>query len=130
MQDQFGGDFRGARGARLAVLADDLDRIGLAADLQARLEDFVDLIDDEAVGFAEAGERAGLRAHMPDLDGLRLGVGRDHAQHCRRRERAEAARDHGAAIDAGAGRRRYRCRTWNFRTVTHSVLLFRDHAWI
>ena len=61
-QDQLGGDFRGARAARLAVLADDLHRIGLAAALQPGLQDVVHLIEDEAVGFAEAGERPGLRA--------------------------------------------------------------------
>jgi hypothetical protein len=102
-RDQLGGDFRGARAARLTVFADDLDLIGVAAALQPRFEDLVHLVDDEPIALAETGERPGLRADVPDLDRLRLRVGGDHAQDGGRRERADAARDHRAAIDAGAG---------------------------
>src|ERR1700738_2714684 len=49
----------GAQSARLAVLADELDRIGLAPDRDALREDAAHLLEDEGVGFPEAGERTG-----------------------------------------------------------------------
>src|SRR5271167_5090744 len=55
-QDQFRRDLGGAVAGGLAVLGDDLDRVGLAAADEALGEDAVDLFEDEAVGFAEAGE--------------------------------------------------------------------------
>src|SRR5262249_34544572 len=81
----------------LAVLADDLHRIGLPADLEALGKDAAHLLEDERVSFAEAGERTGARADMADLDRARLGVGRNDAQHRRRRNGSEPGLDHGAA---------------------------------
>ncbi len=51
----------GAVAGRLAVLGDDLHRIGLAAADEALRKNAVDLFEDEAVGLAEAGQRPGLR---------------------------------------------------------------------
>ena len=96
-EDQLGGHLGGAAAARLAVLGDDLHRIAPSADAQAGGEQAAHLIEDEAVGLAEAGERAGLRADVPDLDGARLGTGRDHAQHRRRGKGAEPGLHHGTA---------------------------------
>jgi hypothetical protein len=84
--DQFGGDFGGAAAARLAVLGDDLDLVGLAAALQALAEDAAHLIEDEGVGLAEAGERTGARADVADLDDLGLGARRIGVEQRRRRD--------------------------------------------
>jgi len=81
----------------LAVLADDLDRIGLAADRQALGEDAAHLLEDEGVGFPEAGERAGARAHMADLDRAGLRIGGNDPQHRGRRDGADADLDERAA---------------------------------
>ena len=45
-------------GIGLAVLDDDLDVDGLAAELEAALHRFEKALDDEVVGLAEGGERA------------------------------------------------------------------------
>ena len=92
VQDQFGRDFRRASAARLAVPARDLDRVGFAADRNSFRQDAAHLIEDEAVGLAKTGERAGLWADMPDPDGSRLRIRRNDAQHRWRRQRAETAR--------------------------------------
>src|SRR5205814_1839449 len=51
-QDQLGCDFRRARAARLAILADDLDRIGFAAALKPLAQKSSDLVENEPVRFA------------------------------------------------------------------------------
>src|SRR5262249_61770587 len=86
--NELGGVLGGAAAARLAVLADDLDLVGALAALPALGQDAADLLEDEAVGFAEARERTRLRADVTDLDDAALGVGRDHPQHRRRRDGA------------------------------------------
>jgi hypothetical protein len=63
--------------------------IGAPAALQAGRENGAHLLQDEAVGFAETRERPGLRADMPDLDHLALGIGGNCAQHRRRRQGAD-----------------------------------------
>src|SRR5262249_28389226 len=100
-EDELGGDLGGAAAARLAVLADDLDLVGAPAALPTLGQDPGALFEDEAVGFAEARERTGLRADVTDLDDAALGVGRDHLQHRRRRNGAEAGADERSARDAG-----------------------------
>src|SRR5262249_21511014 len=98
-QDQFGCDLRSPRAARLTVLADDFDLIGLAAAFQAFRQKAPDLVEDEAVGFAEPGERTGAWTDVADLDDFRLRLGRDRAQHRRRCQHAETARYDGAPVD-------------------------------
>ena len=56
----------------LAVLDDDFDRHGRAADLDAGLGRFLEIGDDEVVGFGEGGERPGVRADIAELDRARL----------------------------------------------------------
>src|SRR4029453_14427215 len=58
----------GPVGVRLAVLDQDLDRVGGAADLQAVLERRADALEDEVVGLAEAGQGTGLGADVAELD--------------------------------------------------------------
>ena len=65
-------------------------------------ENAAHLLEDEAVGLAEAGERAGARADVADLDDAALGVGRDHPQHGGRRHGAEAGADERAPRNARA----------------------------
>src|SRR5262252_8952105 len=91
----------GAAAARLAVLADDLDLIGTPAALQALGQDAADLFEDETVGFAEARERTRLGADVTDLDDAALSVGRNHPQHRRRRDGAEAGAHQRSARNAG-----------------------------
>src|SRR5215813_14833818 len=100
-EDELGGDLGGAAAARLAVLADDLDLVGTPAALQTLGQDAADLFEDEAVRFAEARERTRLRADVPDLDDAALRVGRNHPQHRRRRDGAEAGADERSARNAG-----------------------------
>src|SRR5262249_32303578 len=88
-QDKLGGHLGRAAAARLAVFADDLHLIGAAADLQALAENAAHLLEDEAVGLAEAGGWAGFRADVPDLDDAALGIGRNDAQHRRRSNGAD-----------------------------------------
>src|SRR5262249_57753251 len=68
-QDQLGSAFRAPCPARLAFFANNLARKSLPAALQAFCHDRPDLIEDESVGFAESGQRAGTRTDMTDLDG-------------------------------------------------------------
>jgi hypothetical protein len=96
-EDQIVGDFRSAVAARLAVLADDLHRISLAAADKARSENAAHSLEDEIVGLAEARQRPRARADMADLDDAALGVDRDDPQHCGCRQRAQAAGDNPAA---------------------------------
>ena len=70
-------------------LADDLHRIGAPAALQAVGQNAAHLLEDEAVGLAEARERTGARADVADLDHAALRVGGDHPQHRRRRDGAD-----------------------------------------
>src|SRR5207302_3048042 len=74
-EDQLGGDLGGTAAARLAVLADDLDLVRATATLHALRQDAADLLEDESVSLAEAGERTRLRADVADLDDPALGVG-------------------------------------------------------
>src|SRR5262249_12284156 len=83
-------------GIGLAVLGDDLDLKSLAAGGNVLVEDLFDLAEDVGIGLAEAGERTGARANMADLDDATLSMGRNDPQHRRRRNRAEAGRDHAA----------------------------------
>ena len=55
-------------GIGLGVLVDDLDVVGLAADGEALGERLAGEFEHVAVGFAEAGERAGARADEADLE--------------------------------------------------------------
>jgi hypothetical protein len=64
----------GPVGIRLAVLDQDLDRVGGADDLQAVLERRADAVQDEGVGLAEAGQRTRLRADVAELDRPTLGA--------------------------------------------------------
>ena len=112
-KDQFGGDFGRAAAARLAVLADDLDLVGLAAICQAFAENAAHLLKNEAVGFAKASERACLWADVADLDdgGLRL---RWQGEHGGRGDGANAGFDERAA--------------GNFRDTAHCLLPVVSHA--
>jgi hypothetical protein len=74
LSDRISSEATSAAAARLAVLADDLHLIGLAAALQAFAQDGAHLFENEGVGFAEAGQRTGARADMADLDDLGLGA--------------------------------------------------------
>jgi hypothetical protein len=56
-------------GSELAVLGDDLHRVGGAADLQAALQRLAHPLEDEVVGLAEAGQGAGLGGDVADLEG-------------------------------------------------------------
>jgi hypothetical protein len=71
--DQLPGDLAGAHRVGLAVLDQDLQRVGPAADLQAVLEPLPDGVDDEAVGVAEGEQRSALRGHEAELDRLPVG---------------------------------------------------------
>ncbi len=55
------------------------------------------LFEDEAVGLAETGERAGARADVPDLDRAALGIGGNRPQHGRSGDRAQARGHHRAS---------------------------------
>src|SRR5271156_6124740 len=68
VQDQFGRDLGGAGAARLTVLGDDLNLIGLAADRQALGQDALHLVENETVRLTKAGERAGMRANEAELN--------------------------------------------------------------
>src|SRR5215213_5315637 len=72
--DEVAGHGRGPVGVRLAVLDQDLDRMGGAADLQAVLECRADAVQDEGVGLAEAGQGPRLGADVAELDGPALGA--------------------------------------------------------
>src|SRR5262249_60526377 len=74
-EDQLGGDLGGAAAARLAVLADNLNLVRATAALYALCQDAADLLEDESVSLAEAGERTRLRADVADLDDPALGIG-------------------------------------------------------
>ena len=63
----------GARRIGLGVPVEDLDRIGLVADLQARRQRLAGDLENIAVGLAEPAERAGARADEADLE-RRLGA--------------------------------------------------------
>jgi hypothetical protein len=80
--DQFVRHFGGAVGIGLAVLDDDLDRVGLVADLDAVGDRLLELAQHEAVRLGEDRERTGRRRHQSDLDGadLRAQHGRRHCQ--------------------------------------------------
>ncbi len=99
-QDQFGGDLGGAAAGRLAVLGHDLDLIVAPADLETLLQDAAHLVDDEIVGLAEAGERAGARADVPDLDDAGLPAGGPRTEQRRSRDGGSAALHQRATIDA------------------------------
>ena len=60
------------------------------ADLQAALDRFAKLADDEIVGLGEGGERAGLRADIAELDRLCCAMAGDID--AARRERGAAGR--------------------------------------
>jgi len=98
-QDQLRGDLGGAAAGRLAVLGHDLDLVVAPADLQTLLQDAAHLVDDEIVGLAEAGERTGARADVPDLDDAGLAAGGVRTEQRRRRDRSGAAFHQRAAID-------------------------------
>jgi hypothetical protein len=72
--DQVAGDGGGPVGVGLAVLDQDLDRVGGAADPQPVLEGRPDAVQDEGVGLAEAGQGPGLGADVAELDGPPLGA--------------------------------------------------------
>jgi hypothetical protein len=74
--DRLLGDFGGTIGIGLAVADDDLDRIGLAADLQAASQDGLHVVEDVGIRFGESGERPGLRTHTADLERARDAGGR------------------------------------------------------
>ena len=61
LDDQILRDFGGAVRIGLAVLHDDLDRHGGVADLDAGLGRFLEIGDDEIVGFGKGCERPGER---------------------------------------------------------------------
>jgi hypothetical protein len=80
----------------LAVLDQDLDRIALAADLEAASHGIQKIADDEVVGLGEGGEGAGLRADIADLE--RLGGvhrRREYRRGGERRAARERALEHG-----------------------------------
>jgi hypothetical protein len=76
LHDQILCDLSGAVGIRLAVLDDDFHRNVGAAELDAGLGGFLEIRDDEIVGFGERGERAGLRADIAEFYRARLRDGR------------------------------------------------------
>ena len=59
---------RGGVAVGLDVLLDDLDLVRLVAEHDAVGGQLVDALEDERVGLAEAGERAGERRGEADLD--------------------------------------------------------------
>jgi len=59
------------------------------------------LLEDEAVGLTEAGERARLGTDVADLDDAALGFRGNDAQHRRCRNGADAGADERAARDGG-----------------------------
>src|SRR5690606_37772720 len=69
--DQLTGDLGGPVGVGLGVLDDDLDPALPAARGEAVPQRFGDLLDHEVVGAGEAGQRAGLRADVTDLEYVR-----------------------------------------------------------
>src|SRR5262249_12014208 len=107
----------------------ELDLVGAPAALPTLGQDAADLFEDEAVGFAEARERTGLRADVTDLDDAALGVGRDHPQHRRRRNGAEAGADERPTRNGGVkivrcvlGHISLRCRIrslWSLPDASH-----------
>ncbi len=83
-KDQFGRDFGGAARAGLAVLGDDLDRIGLAVVGDPRPDRLGNLRENERVRLAEGRDRPGRGGNQADLDRGALRVGGDHAKDRRR----------------------------------------------
>jgi hypothetical protein len=67
--DEVAGDGGGPVGVGLAVLGDDLHRVGGAADHQAALQGLAHPPEDEVVGLAEAGQGAGPGGDVADLEG-------------------------------------------------------------
>jgi hypothetical protein len=67
--DQVAGDRGGPVGVGLAVLGEDLHRVGGAADVQAALQRLAHAPEDEVVGLAEAGQGTGLGRDVADLEG-------------------------------------------------------------
>jgi hypothetical protein len=78
-----------------------MNRISPAVDLKTSANRALDLVDDEAIGLAETGERTGSRVDITDLDDPALGIGRNHAQYRWRGEGTEAGLHQGAAGDSG-----------------------------
>ncbi len=74
--DELRRHFRRAVRVRLAVLGDDLDVILLTADRDAVGQHLLHAVDHPLGRLAESGDRAGLRGHHADLDGLAGGARR------------------------------------------------------
>jgi hypothetical protein len=85
----------------MAVFLNDGDRDLLAADVDASGEQFVHLVDDEIIRFAERRERAGLWRNKTDLDGfgLRERVHRQ-AEHCGAGERATGLNQRATTLES------------------------------
>jgi hypothetical protein len=83
----------------LAVLGDDLDLVGLSADLQPGRQDLADSGERPILRFGKARHRAGLRADMADLDDQIV-----RAQHGRGKHRAGRNRRRASFQQAAAGR--------------------------
>ena len=68
LEDKLARDLGRAAFVGLAVLGDDLDLVGLAADLQAGREYLANAGERPILRFGETGHRPGLWADMADLD--------------------------------------------------------------
>ena len=77
-------------GIGLGVAIEDLDPVGLVADLEARGQRLAGELENIAVSLAEAAERAGARADEADLE-RRLGARRESAVRARRRRDARSS---------------------------------------
>jgi hypothetical protein len=98
-QNKLAGDFRGASLVGLAVLGDDLDLVGLSADLQSGRQYLADAGERPILRFGEARHGAGFRADVADLDDEVVG-----AQHSRGERRAGRNRRGAGLQQAATGR--------------------------
>src|SRR6185369_5241202 len=73
-KDELAADYAGAVRVGLVVLDDDLDRVGLAADLEPVLHGRADALDHPRCRLAEVRADAGLGTDETDLEGSRLGT--------------------------------------------------------
>ena len=113
VEDQLARPGRRRVGARLDVTLDDLDGVGLLAEHDAVGDELADAAEDELVGLAETGQRAGERRGEADLHRAVATAAAETGGRPRRRRRTRRrrgvrrrARPHGVATrrqEAGEG---------------------------
>jgi hypothetical protein len=80
-----------------SVLGDDLDLVGLTADLQTRRQDLTNAVECPILRFGEARHRTGLRGDVSDLDHEIVGTQNRGSKDRVRRKRRGAGLEHAAA---------------------------------